>query len=630
MSDDEIGLEQRLRERFAAIPARLPGEIADAVSGVTATRQKSRFNPIIPVLVVAAALGIGAVTVLGGAVRFNPVAPPPPSLASNEGTASPSTANPSTAKPAPEFAPGTVVRATADLSLEAVGGWTIYAGQKAFVVEIQHASGEGAPRYLLQTWGDLTTGIKPDTVFGHIDAPKAEAHLVEAPPLCPTGEPTLADIAQLEPFERLVCFGSRELTFGPVTASDHSIGPRTSTRWLSTEGRPDFFTGLPYYRADASVDVADGDFVMVTGHFDEPSSLDCGDVAEVTWCRQRFFITTVTAAEPPAFVLRGTWRQIALPPISGRNDHRVVWTGSEVLVWGGFASDQEASVFDASVPRGGAAYDPEADSWRVIPDAPIAGRGSPIVVWSGTEMLVFGGAAFDAAGEQPVLDGAAYDPATDRWRALPPAPLSGGATVGGWLAGRFVVVTNDAAAAYDPVVDRWTELPAAPIRPGWRTAVVAADRLVVIAFGDGATPPVQEATLDPTSWTWASADLTVDPLMAGIDFVGIGDRILSPSTGMTFDPVTRTWGSVTTCDRVWGGVWTGVRVIGVQGAWDAATDTCLDVPPSPPREPPFNDTNGREFAVAVWTGEELITWSGGTGGDIMWMPRDGAAFRPHE
>ncbi len=621
MTQDETGLEQRLRERFAAIPARLPGEIADAVSSGTATRQQSRFAPIIPAVVVAAVLGLGAVAMLGGAVSFPPVAPPPPSVAFSDPPASPLPAS-----PAHRFAPGTVVRATADLHLDVADGWTIHTGQKAYVVENPDTSADGDPRYMLQTWGDLTTGMKPDTVFGYVDAAKAETDLVEAPPPCPTGEPSLADIAQLEPFERLVCFGSRELTFGPVTASSVQYGGKTSARWLSADGQPDFFTGLPYYRADASVDVAEGNFVMVTGHFDEPSSLDCGDVAEVTWCRQRFFITTVTPAEPPEFVLRGTWRQIASPPISGRYQHRMVWTGSEMLVWGGFAWD--TSDFGAVLPRGGAAYDPAADSWRVMPNAPIAGRGSPVVVWSGTEMLVFGGATIDAAGEQPVLDGAAYDPATDRWRALPPAPLSGGATVGGWLADRFVVVTNDSAAAYDPVVDRWTELPPAPIRPDWRTAIVAGDRLVVIAFGDGATPPVQEATLNPTTWTWESADLRVDPGMAGIEFIAAGDRVLSPSTGMTFEPVNRTWGSMATCDRVWGGVWTGDQVIGVHGAWDAVTDTCLEVPPSPPREPPFNYTNGREFPVAVWTGTELITWSGGTGADMVGEPKDGAAFRP--
>ena len=51
-------------------------------------------------------------------------------------------------------------------------------------------------------------------------------------------------------------------------------------------------------------------------------------------------------------------------------------------------------------------------------------------------------------------------------------------------------------------------------------------------------------------------------------------------------------------------------------------------PPAPPREPPFDDSNGREFPVGVWTGTEYITWSGGNGGDIVWIPKDGAVFRP--
>ena len=53
-----------------------------------------------------------------------------------------------------------------------------------------------------------------------------------------------------------------------------------------------------------------------------------------------------------------------------------------------------------------------------------------------------------------------------------------------------------------------------------------------------------------------------------------------------------------------------------------------DLPPSPPRAKPFDDSNGREFPVAVWTGAEYVTWSGGNGGDIVWVPNDGAAFRP--
>lgn len=623
MTDDhDPTLERRLRDRFAAIPPRLPPDVADALSARMAATDQARGRPIVPLVLVAAAVAIGAIAAMSGALRSNPVLSPTPT---GGVSAAPS---PSVASQFDSLAAGAVVRATADIALDVAGGWTIHAGQKAFVVEGPFVDATGDSVYRLQTWGDLTNGIKPDTVFGLIDADSAEADLVPAPPRCPDGEPMLAEVARLHPFERLVCFGARELTFGPVTASTVEYGGKTSSRWISAEGRPDFFTGLPYYSADATIAIADGEFVTVTGHFDEPSSANCGDLAAVTWCRERFFITSATPAEVPAFVLRGAWREIALPPISGRTEHRLVWTGSEVLVWGGYASDENTSVFDANAPSDGAAYDPAADSWRLIPAAPIAGRGQPIVAWTGTEMLAFGGFTRGESATTAHLDGAAYDPDADRWRLIPPAPLTGDEPLGGWVAGRLVVVTSTAAAAYDPVADRWTSLPPAPIRPDWRSAVVAGGRLVVIAFGDGATPPVQEATLDPATWTWASAHLTMDPLLAGIDFVGIGDRLLSPSTGMIFDPTARVWASVTPCERVWGGIWTGRNVIGIQGAWDAATNRCLDVPPSPPRQPPFDDTNGREFATAVWTGEEYITWSGGTGGDIVWVPKDGAAFRP--
>jgi hypothetical protein len=75
-----------------------------------------------------------------------------------------------------------------------------------------------------------------------------------------------------------------------------------------------------------------------------------------------------------------------------------------------------------------------------------------------------------------------------------------------------------------------------------------------------------------------------------------------------------------------GTVWTGGYLVGVTAAW--RFDECLQLPPAPKRERPFNDTNGREFPVAVWTGHQYLTWSGGTGGDIVWVPKDGAVFTP--
>lgn len=75
---------------------------------------------------------------------------------------------------------------------------------------------------------------------------------------------------------------------------------------------------------------------------------------------------------------------------SPRELHSAVWTGHEMLIWGGHDSEQ--------VFGGGGAYKPDADSWRKIIDKDANGaRTSHSAVWTGTEMLIFGGRAADGA-----------------------------------------------------------------------------------------------------------------------------------------------------------------------------------------------------------------------------------------
>ena len=75
----------------------------------------------------------------------------------------------------------------------------------------------------------------------------------------------------------------------------------------------------------------------------------------------------------------------------------------------------EPAVFD------GAAYNPATDTWRTIAEGPVPAGGAPTQVipegvWTGSELVVWGGWASPIA--------AAYDPVTDRWRDLPPGPLA--------------------------------------------------------------------------------------------------------------------------------------------------------------------------------------------------------------
>lgn len=107
------------------------------------------------------------------------------------------------------------------------------------------------------------------------------------------------------------------------------------------------------------------------------------------------------------------WKVGAEAPISQRYDHVSVWTGRELVVWGGLRTT-EPGVFETL--DDGAAYDPATDTWRPLAPSPLAGRGGAGAVWTGTEILVL---ATRQGGVQPTRDGAAYNPATDTWRILP-------------------------------------------------------------------------------------------------------------------------------------------------------------------------------------------------------------------
>jgi len=70
-----------------------------------------------------------------------------------------------------------------------------------------------------------------------------------------------------------------------------------------------------------------------------------------------------------------------------------------MVVWGGGEGGHH--------PADAGAYDPETDSWRVIPPSPIRSVGSASGMWNGSEVLIWGGFL---EGIFPVEHGAAFDP----------------------------------------------------------------------------------------------------------------------------------------------------------------------------------------------------------------------------
>ncbi len=80
-----------------------------------------------------------------------------------------------------------------------------------------------------------------------------------------------------------------------------------------------------------------------------------------------------------------TWAAIStvMAP-SPRSDYAAVWTGSEMIVWGGYDG--------SSYLNTGGRYDPDSDSWTPINTvgAP-SPRAGHTAVWTGKEMIVWGG-----------------------------------------------------------------------------------------------------------------------------------------------------------------------------------------------------------------------------------------------
>lgn len=148
-----------------------------------------------------------------------------------------------------------------------------------------------------------------------------------------------------------------------------------------------------------------------------------------TWVNDRWF---GWEARPPPNEPQGPLRGFAydpgtdeveqLPPapIPTREMQSTIWTGEEIIVVAGYG------------PRGrlsdGAAYNPATKKWREIAPMPIEGRVWNHALWSGSEVLIFGGAAGSSGAHEEYSDGAAYHPETDTWRLLPNLPTSAGGT----------------------------------------------------------------------------------------------------------------------------------------------------------------------------------------------------------
>jgi N-acetylneuraminic acid mutarotase len=261
---------------------------------------------------------------------------------------------------------------------------------------------------------------------------------------------------------------------------------------------------------------------------------------------------------------------------SARAGHTAVWTGSEMIVWGG------AFGFPNYLNTGGK-YNPTTDSWTATSttNAPSA-RVGHTAVWTGSEMIVWGGynlGVFNTGGR--------YNPSTDSWTATSTtnAPSARAGHTAVWI-GSEMIVWGGAAGTngfstggrYNPGTDSWTAT---------------------------STTSVPAGRFDHTA-VWTGSEMIVWGGVAFEDYLNTGGR---------YNPGTDSWTATSTTNvpsARYGhtAVWTGSEMIiwgglftNTGGRYNPGTDSWIATSTA-------NAPSPRQYHTAVWTGSEMIVWGG--------------------
>ena len=145
---------------------------------------------------------------------------------------------------------------------------------------------------------------------------------------------------------------------------------------------------------------------------------------------------------------------------SARDSHGAIWTGSEMIVWGGAGTSGYLNT--------GGRYDPITNVWTAtnIANAPSA-RSVSGPVWTGSEMIVWGGYFFDGS-DHYLNSGGRYNPNTNTWTATSTANAPDGRSLhtAVWTGSEMIVWGGEAGldlgyyfntgGRYDPGTDSWT------------------------------------------------------------------------------------------------------------------------------------------------------------------------------
>jgi N-acetylneuraminic acid mutarotase len=320
---------------------------------------------------------------------------------------------------------------------------------------------------------------------------------------------------------------------------------------------------------------------------------------------------------------------------TGRFDQTAVWTGTEMIVWGGTRNGFK------NLNTGGR-YSPATDTWTDTgtAGAPVA-RSGHTAVWTGTEMVVWGGNADNTGGR--------YNPLTDSWTATSTtnAPTGRNSHTAVWTGNQMIVwggvnfigLTFNTGGKYNPSTNTWTPTTTmnAPATRTGHTAVWTGSEMIIWGGWNGLSSLFNSGgKYDPVTNSWTATSSSNSPsgryghtaVWTGSEMIvwggGSSDYF---DTGAQYNPKADTWMATRTTNApsgrtdhtaVWNGgemiVWGGFGASGVTktgGRYDPGTNSWTGTSRT-------HAPLARSGHTAVWTDSEMIVWGGvNSAGDAL-------------
>ncbi len=335
-------------------------------------------------------------------------------------------------------------------------------------------------------------------------------------------------------------------------------------------------------------------------------------------------------------ILVNAWEPISSTNApSARTGHAALWTGYEMIIWGGWDGANRLNT--------GAKYTPSTDTWTATSDtnAPVA-REAFASVMSGTEMIVWGG--YD--GSNHLNTGGRYNPSTNEWSVTSTtnAPSARRILCGVWAEGYGMIVWGgldsgggrpNTGGIYNPSDNSWTATATTNTPEGRQAFSCAWTGTEMIVWGgwNGATGVNTGARYSPSGNSWTEMSTVNAPsgrteqasawtdsfflAWGGYEFLSSG-RV---NTGGWYDPYSNTWTSFPTTNApsarsletmgwdgfnmiIWGG-FNGATYLNTGAKYQWGTQTWTEITTT-------NAPLARKNATGVWDpiDDQLIIWGG--------------------